>query len=225
MVAFDVCVLAWFGRLSAVCVLSAVGRVTVVLAMAALPRWVDSPRVDSRAMFGAYLHYVRGCQDQEELLALSHLYSIEHYPYVGNAGPWRACTQPFCTRCTQGKGGYRFRWYDRRWDTPYCAMARPGAWLPTEDLDYDAGEADAEHAYVGPSPSLSQKNTDYGGGTATPMKGVAMRENLRPYYDTVTFTQSYGPQHLSEGSYAHIGDADTVDQEAEGDLSALVDLD
>ena len=205
------------------CVLSAVGRVTVVLAMAALPRWVDSPRVDSSAMFGAYLHYVRGCQDQEELLALSHLYSIEHYPYVGNAGPWRACTQPFCTRCTQGKGGYRFRWYDRRWDTPYCAMARPGAWLPTEDLDYDAGEADAEHAYVGPSPSLSEKNTDDGGGTATPMKGVAMRENLRPY--------DFLPAHVLHPVIAS-GSEDSVDisgpmrnpQGGRGGLSAAMAL-
>ena len=35
--------------------------------------------------------------------------------------PQRCCSEPHCERCTSGRGGYQFRWVDRRW-TPSAAL-------------------------------------------------------------------------------------------------------
>ena len=114
--------------------------------MANLPRWIDCWKVDSAAMYAAFLHDVSHCPDEKEVLGLAELYTIEHYPYLVEAGPkmkdvqgklyevpWRQCAKPPCPRCSNNEGGYRFRWYDQRWYAQYRATARRGAWQPGDD--------------------------------------------------------------------------------------------
>ena len=111
--------------------------------MAHFPRWVDSWRVDSVAMYGGYLACRHGATEQEAA-DLDCLFSIEHtsawdgvaecVPCPGGSIP---CVAEGCTRCLLGKGGYVFRWYDRRWERYYRDHARAGAWKPGEDPDYD----------------------------------------------------------------------------------------
>ena len=92
-------------------------------------------------MYSAFLHYTYNCKDEEEVLSLAHLYTIEHAPYYltmssPTSRPWRRCAKPKCPRCLSKRGGYMFRWYDLRWDAGYRAMARTGSWKPGDDLAY-----------------------------------------------------------------------------------------
>ena len=102
--------------------------------------WTILLRIDSAAMFSAFQYYVGHCQDELEVLELSHLYTIEHYPYTCAMAEItsrlrQACVKPHCRRCASEQGGYVFRWYDRRWEALYRSHARAGAWMPGEDMD------------------------------------------------------------------------------------------
>ena len=105
--------------------------------MAHYPRWVKSSRVDSSAMFGAYLDFLGKCVNAVERENLAHLYIINHKPYFFTAGgnPQRTCTTAGCQRCDRSQGGYMFRWYDVRWESAYCREAKDGAWMPEEEED------------------------------------------------------------------------------------------
>ena len=113
--------------------------------MTHFPRWIDDDKVDSQAMFGAYLYYIRSEAAPEEQEDLRCLYSVVHAvrPSVVIGGrvlyPERdypdefikvPCTTVGCARCSDLKGGYKSRWYDKRWGAGYIAGARAGAWKP-----------------------------------------------------------------------------------------------
>ena len=114
----------------------------------ALPRWIESSKVDSTAMFIAFSNYTDYCMDPVELCELSELYTILHAPYCSllNDGPWRPCRKMLCWRCNSEWGGFAFRWYDRRWEGAYLEVRRVGSWLPGEEegvpgLDDDVSTA------------------------------------------------------------------------------------
>jgi len=106
--------------------------------MADLPRWVDSWRVDSPAMYSAYLTY---CGTLDE--ASTELHDLKQLPYqvhfswldrqyddhgLRRLGVKSECRTVGCARCMEGCGGYVFRWYDKRWYPLYARNARPDAW-------------------------------------------------------------------------------------------------
>ena len=120
----------------------------VALGPMALPRWVLSDKVDSQAMYGAFLAYksTRPFAEQEDL---NQLYIIDH------KSPWsslvpepicaqkkHACARAGCRRCMEGKGGYMFRWYSVLWQERYCELACIGAWKPGDP------ESDGEVPYT-----------------------------------------------------------------------------
>ena len=105
--------------------------------MGHLPRWGDSS-VDSQAMLSAYLHWTAHADPAQVDEVLPHLFIVDHRcsllteklnPRVhGRAIPSRPCTEDRCRRCTNGFGGYKFRWIDSRWTKQYEAMRRPDSW-------------------------------------------------------------------------------------------------
>ena len=89
--------------------------------MAHLPRWISVGHVDSAALLSAFLQYRESAQG-DEAADLALLYAEEHAlppwsQYVAKVSPvpTRPCSQANCARCLHRKGGYRFRWMDRRW--------------------------------------------------------------------------------------------------------------
>ena len=119
---------------------------TTPLTSAELPRWIDHPRVDSQAMFSAFLAY-RGRCTGEAYTQLGHLYIIEHRhePTVAVSSqvirpqeihsrgqPTRPCTAQGCARCLSGHGGYQFKWYNDRWRDTYISLSKENAWHPDD---------------------------------------------------------------------------------------------
>ena len=123
--------------------------------MANYPRWVDEERVDSAAMYSAYLQYqawtcreVMFQDDTKEKWApiwWGHLRCIHHRAILpawaaalhirtpSEPGVKRVdCTQPRCQRCAEGKGGYQFRWYSPLWAKEYNIRRREGSWVAPE---------------------------------------------------------------------------------------------
>ena len=107
--------------------------------MAHFPRWISSPAVDSSAMLGAFTHWY-GSATSEDRMRVQDLYTVEHYffntsgfPYIrpqmgdGHVMPRRPCSDSNCHRCIAGTGGYKFRWYDKRWADTYNRSRRKGS--------------------------------------------------------------------------------------------------
>ena len=95
------------------------------------------------AMHGGYLQCLKQATGKAHADLLC-LYYIEHTNLwdgvaarIETPGLSERCQAERCGRCLLGKGGYEFRWYDRRWDKSYRENARVGAWMPGEDPDYD----------------------------------------------------------------------------------------
>jgi hypothetical protein len=106
-----------------------------------LPRWVNSGRVDSMAMYGAYLSWrMKNLELCTELEFDGNLTSVEHEPImipfeeiIPDDGLVRyRCQFRACPRCVNGRMGYVFRWASPLWIKDYTATARPGAWKPGE---------------------------------------------------------------------------------------------
>ena len=100
----------------------------------AQPRWVDDDRVDSQAMLSAYMGWASQASDAEIRDTVPHLYTVDHVPLVapavtirGIAMPSRLCSAPSCARCLAQRGGYQFRWFDRRWMHTYEEVRRDGS--------------------------------------------------------------------------------------------------
>ena len=107
--------------------------------MAHLPRWIARLDVDSQAMLGAFTHWYGKASpvDRDET---RWLYLVEHSmdPLHGFLGiesrfedghviPSVPCSEPGCVRCTTGRGGYKFRWFDERWADAYNRSCRAGS--------------------------------------------------------------------------------------------------
>jgi hypothetical protein len=100
--------------------------------MAMPPIWIESNKVDSRAMLSAYLYRV-----QPSDIHYGYLKMVSHK--MIDCGGTRLtppavreeeCSAPECQRCREGRGGYQFRWYSPLWEEVYVRLARPGAWMP-----------------------------------------------------------------------------------------------
>ena len=102
--------------------------------MGDLPRWIDDDKVDSSAMFAAYLGWRSTPEGRE-----SHpLAMVVHRPYPDappNGIECKPCATVGCRRCALGQGGYKFHWYSPQWQAAYLRLARPGAWKPAQ-LDF-----------------------------------------------------------------------------------------
>ena len=108
--------------------------------MAALPIWGDCWSAYNLQSFQIWFAHYATEAEQESVL---DLYVIEHFkedPVLFGVRlptesvpvtlsfrgahvqlPRRACSQADCRRCSQGHGGYQFRWIDSRW-TPRAAL-------------------------------------------------------------------------------------------------------
>ena len=114
-------------------------KVQTLLGMANLPRWIESWKCDSQAMYSAFSKYCWSCSNAAEQNDLAALYAFIHYhpdasetnlPIVVNI----QCQGTGCRRCASGAGGYVFRWYDKRWYTDYILLKRDGAWTLDSEL-------------------------------------------------------------------------------------------
>ena len=109
--------------------------------MAALPRW---DMCWSAFNLTSFLTWFGSYATEEEQIDAMQLYTVEHRRavpawlsaygvvpqdvplQVTHMGvkvnfPRRCCMEPNCERCSTGRGGYQFRWVDRRW-TPSAAL-------------------------------------------------------------------------------------------------------
>ena len=109
--------------------------------MAAMPRW---EKCWSSYNLTSFLTWFGSYATEEEKLDAMELYTVEHRRavpawllargvvpqdvplQVTHMGvkvnfPRRCCMEPNCERCSTGRGGYQFRWVDRRW-TPSAAL-------------------------------------------------------------------------------------------------------
>ena len=81
--------------------------------------------------------------------ALDHLYAFEHamretVNFLGieiapqhSPRPTRTfpCVEPGCERCRTLRGGYKFRWYSRLWESGYRACRWEDSWVAGEPED------------------------------------------------------------------------------------------
>ena len=111
------------------------------ISMAHMPRW---DICWSSYNLTSFLTWFRSYATEEEQLGALHLYTVEHrrtvpkwlaargvvpqdvplqvtYKGAKVDFPQRKCSEPGCERCASGRGGYQFRWVDRRW-TPSAAL-------------------------------------------------------------------------------------------------------
>jgi hypothetical protein len=99
--------------------------------MADLPRWIDSDRVDSQAMYSAYFPQTKPTDPW-----FGHLKLILHRGPQPDGRMYGVkivqCQAENCSRCAEGKGGYQFRWYCVRWEAGYLRLKRPNpdVWVP-----------------------------------------------------------------------------------------------
>mmetsp|Transcript_2583 Transcript_2583/g.4410 ORF Transcript_2583/g.4410 Transcript_2583/m.4410 type:complete len:169 (+) Transcript_2583:48-554(+) len=123
------------------------------------PVWIDDPTVDSMAMLGSFVGFLNQAPDNAELAKHMGLTQVNHrsecmpgpmFPGIIREVP---CTEEGCERCTTGRGGYQFRWYDRRWRGGYVRSKRPGTWEPpAEDegmVAFNVGDLVSAHSLRG----------------------------------------------------------------------------
>ena len=127
--------------------------------MGHLPRWGGSD-VDSQAMLSAYLYWTAHADPAEADALIPHLHTVDHQhllpgpllpPRVrGQDIPAFPCTEHNCRRCAERRGGYMFRWIDKRWLASYEQMRRAGSWssllldLPRQEASGDTWDAGAD---------------------------------------------------------------------------------
>ena len=123
----------------------------------ASPRYVDRDDVDSAAMLGAALgphskHKViwDDIGPWDQLPFVVHRFALG--PESDNVAPngFRTVRCPgglSCARCTEGRGGYQFRWISPLWTESYSTLARPGSWKP----------GDSEVRWRRPLPTLGSE--------------------------------------------------------------------
>ena len=108
--------------------------------MAHLPRWVNDPTVDSSVMLTAFLSWsgATDAAESDELVRSLWIIDPASTPFADFATripvqvrgiplPIRRCVSPGCERCTLLRGGYQFRWFDRRWLDHYERNKKPGS--------------------------------------------------------------------------------------------------
>ncbi|CAE7207020.1 unnamed protein product [Symbiodinium natans] len=101
--------------------------------MADLPRWINSSKVETPAMFMAYVQWL----GKELQKADPETYPEDkpvivpeekhHLPTVIHRSDYvtslkaneKLCTASECERCQSGRGGYQFRWYSALWYEGY----------------------------------------------------------------------------------------------------------
>ena len=125
-------------------------------AMAHWPRWIDSDRVDSQAMLGAYLGYLHYCEQAgyPDPWFKGLLWDILHRsaPPSGMFRDAQPVYPPtYChPQAVQGRGlsslrvwtgVYQFKWYSAAWASEYNRMRREGSWCapslsPCQQLPY-----------------------------------------------------------------------------------------
>ena len=125
--------------------------------MGDLPRWINNPKVDSTAMFFAWQDYARSLEkagNNEEVKKLCHLVQYDHVvrPTLLNIMATRidpppcpeilVCQTVGCRRCADGRGGYKFRWYDKRWYKGYLAKRREGSWRLGDSEDGESEDSE-----------------------------------------------------------------------------------
>ena len=91
--------------------------------MADLPRWIRTDRVDSQAMFSAYIATVKETDPWFGKLTMRiHACDGEIRPL--SSVTMISCVRMDCNRCRNRWGGYVFRWYRKSWYDKYLKMAR-----------------------------------------------------------------------------------------------------
>ncbi len=109
--------------------------------MADWPRWIVSWRVDSIAMYGAYLSWVSKAGDPEPQAMLTMVLHQTELDASCPASPHvkeKNCEHgERCRRCHSGEGGYMFRWYSSQWEEKYVELMREGSWKPGDDKTKD----------------------------------------------------------------------------------------
>ena len=114
---------------------------SAVVKMADLPRWKKCWSSYNLTSFLTWFRSYATLKEQQEAM---HLYTVEHRrivpAWLSARGvvpedvplqvtlmgvkvdiPHRKCSEQNCERCISGRGGYQFRWVDRRW-TPSAAL-------------------------------------------------------------------------------------------------------
>jgi len=100
------------------------------------PVWIDNRRVDSAAMFKAYLKRVT---EPPPLKGRLHVYVHRMISTGATQVEWppsvvaNPCSDVNCFRCSVGQGGYVFRWYHPSWEKCYLDERRgDDSWTPDE---------------------------------------------------------------------------------------------
>ena len=85
-------------------------------------------------MLSAYQGWMSTASRREINETFPYLYMVVHLPddtpppsFEGRSMPTKLCNTHACFRCTVGRGGYQFRWVDRRWLPIYESLRRPGS--------------------------------------------------------------------------------------------------
>ena len=99
------------------------------------PVYIDHPRLDSRAMYSAYVKVADQSQPWFGKLSLE-LHASPNYkePMAPVAACFKAepCVEPDCFRCKVKQGGYKLKWFHPLWKAEYLANKAKEAWDPDE---------------------------------------------------------------------------------------------
>ena len=99
------------------------------------PRFITNPRVDTQAMYRAYIKVADPSQPWFGKLSLEvHTRPEYAEPVAPVAACFKEvqCAEPGCFRCEVKRGGFRFRWFHPLWEEEYMAAKQPHAWHPYE---------------------------------------------------------------------------------------------
>ena len=99
------------------------------------PVYIDNPRLDSRAMYWAYVKVADQSQPWFGKLSLE-LHASPHIqePMSPVVPCFKAelCVEPDCFRCKVRQGGFKFKWFHPLWKEQYLATKAKDAWDPDE---------------------------------------------------------------------------------------------
>ena len=99
------------------------------------PVYIANPRVDSKALYHAYVQAADQSQPWFGKLSLE-MHARPNFKEV--VAPVAACfkeeqcEEPDCFRCNVKQGGFKFRWFHPLWKADYLANKAPEAWDPDE---------------------------------------------------------------------------------------------
>ena len=97
--------------------------------------WINSPRVDSPAMLGAYLSAASADPNWQWTLELREHRHVDFGIPGPQYGPFvipTPCQSRPCFRCEIMQGGYMFKWIHPLWSSLYQNRRRGIAWTPEE---------------------------------------------------------------------------------------------